>query len=171
MSDISRMSVVLKNGGIYADVGDSQFSKNFVSKWSTHRMGIMPHGFRVAFNPIGITRSPSQHLFAAPPGSPVIRACLQRIQRLWRERISTVEATDPAVDLIGTTLGWTGMGGTTGPIMQTVQVKVGGQRLDMMAAWRLGWCHVRFGYPKPGTEFCHLGCVFGERDAARLVAG
>ena len=158
MSDISRMSVVLEHGGIWADVGDSQFSKAFVRKWSAHRMSHQPDGFRVAFNHSGIKRSPSQHLFAAPRGSPVIRACLRRIQRLWRERISSVAATDPDVDLIGTTLGWTGMGGTTGPIMQTVQVTVAGQQMSMMDAWRLGWCHVRFGYPSADTEFCHIGC-------------
>ena len=160
MSDISRMSVVLKHGGIYADVGDTQFSKRFVKDWSAHRMWHQPHGLRVAFNPLaGIRRSPSQHVFAAPPASPVIRACLCRIQRLWQERISAVSVTDPSVDLIGTTLGWTGMGGTTGPIMETVRVTVAGQEMNMMEAWRLGWCHVRFGFPKAGTQFCHLGCV------------
>ena len=157
MSDISRMCVVLAHGGIWADLGDSQFSKKFVTQWSAHKMWHLPHGFRVAFNHSGIQRSPSQHLFAAPAGSPIIRACLRRIQRLWRQRISAVAATDPTVDLIGTTLGWTGMGGTTGPIMQTVNVTVDGKQMNMMDAWRRGWCHVRFGYPKPGTEFCHLG--------------
>ena len=159
MSDFARMLAVDRFGGIWADVGDTAFPRNFPAVWRRHGLHILPCGFRVAFNHSGIVRSPSQHLFAALPASEITRRCLARMRQLWRERVAAIDVRDPATDLIGTTLAWTGMGGTTGPIMKAIQVTLAtGEITSMMNAWKRGWCGVRMGAPsKAKPEFCVLG--------------
>ena len=47
------MVVVHEHGGIWADVGDTEFPRNFHERWAKHNFAVMPHGFRVAFNHSG----------------------------------------------------------------------------------------------------------------------
>ena len=157
MSDFTRMAALHKYGGIWADIGDTQFPENFPALWVKAEMHLLPFHFRVAFNHSGIKRSPSQHLFAASAGSDVLFMCLERMRGLWQSRISFIDVTEQSFDAISTTLAWTGMGGTTGPIMKRMTVCVNGEDMNMMEAWSLGWKYLRMGLAEAGTDFCVLG--------------
>ena len=162
ISDFARMKAVHALGGIYADIGDTRFPDNFAHTWTElklHEFPIPNVDFRVGMNHSGIVRSPSQHLFAAPAGSKIIGAFIDRMRSAWVRRISTIDVRDPTFDAIGTTLAFTGMGGTTGPIMRKVMVTVEGEEEEcsLMDAWKRGWCHARLGAPAEGTEYVVKG--------------
>lgn len=67
-----------------------------------------------------------------------------------------------AFDAIGTTLAWTGMGGTTGPIMREFRVMLHGEETDLMDAWKRGWRHVRMAAPVAGIEFVATDSMFSQ---------
>jgi len=157
MSDFCRMVALHAHGGIWADIGDTSFPEGFADLWREHELCAHKFGFRVAMNHSGIVRSPSQHLLSAVAGSRVVKAFVERMRQLWAERISLIDMTDPSFDAIGTTLAWTGMGGTTGPVMKTVMVWHNGEEMSMMDAWKAGCCFLRFGVRMPGTEECDVG--------------
>ena len=183
ISDFARMKAVHALGGIWADIGDTRFPDNFAHTWETLKLHeFLPTvDFRVGMNTSGIVRSPSQHLFAAPAGSNIVGAFIDRMRAVWARRISTIDVRDPAFDAIGTTLAFTGMGGTTGPIMRKVMVRIGGggggggggdddggggggggddeegEECSLMDAWKRGWRHARLGAPVEGTDFVQKG--------------
>ena len=158
MSDFCRMLSIYKFGGIWADIGDTLFPKNFAIVWEKYGLDNMPGaGFRVAMNHSGIVRNPSQHLFAARIRAPIILAFIQRMRKLWKTRMCNIDIEDPKFDAISSTLAWTGMGGTTGPIMRSTPCDVDGKRTNVMDAWKMGFADVRMGKPIKGTKFCLIG--------------
>ena len=158
MSDFCRMLSIYKFGGIWADIGDTLFPKNFAIVWEKYGLDNMPGaGFRVSMNHSGIVRNPSQHLFAARIRAPIILAFIQRMRKLWKTRMCNIDIEDPKFDAISSTLAWTGMGGTTGPIMRSTPCDVDGKRTNVMDAWKMGFADVRMGKPIKGTKFCLIG--------------
>ena len=157
MSDFCRMLALHAYGGVWADIGDTSFGDDFPLQWTTNQLGEHKFGFRVAMNHSGIVRNPSQHLLSSCVGSRIVSAFLERMRQLWVERISSIDVTDVKFDGISTTLAWTGMGGTTGPIMKQAVVNHDGEEMNMMEAWKAGCCHLRFGVRIEGTKSCDNG--------------
>ena len=145
------------HGGVWADIGDTSFPQGFADTWRVQELCVHKFGFRLAMNHSGIVRSPSQHLLSMVPGSVVVAAFVESMPELWAGRISGIDMTVPSFDAISTTLAWTGMGGTTGPIMKQFLVCHEGEEMTMMDAWKSGCGFLRFGARIQGTENCDVG--------------
>ena len=60
-------------------------------------------------------------LLVAAPHCSWIHRMRETISARWRDRMSEVSLKDPKVDAVSSTLIWTGMGGTTSPILNEVR--------------------------------------------------
>ena len=137
MSDIVRQAAIWQHGGIYCDLGDSTFPKQFAKKWVRERLGHAPWEVRVPKNPKALIAKDAvcQPIIIGIPKNQLSTRMLGHIEAMFhKDKAGGRKLSE--MTMIGKTLVWTGNGALR-KMMASIPVQPEGAEVptDLLALW------------------------------------